>query len=87
MLFEISVINEKSQNIALFSKYIDPKNNMDDRQWFDEKISLSTFYGQKVSFIFKTTGGYEGDIDYDWSGWSRLRIITKRKLKKALDPF
>lgn len=77
VLFEISIIDGNSQSILLFSKYIDPKNNVKDRKWFDEQINLNPFAGQKVSFIFKTTGGPKGDRAADWAGWSRPQVVSK----------
>jgi len=74
VLFEIITIDEKFQKTLLFLKYIDPKNNVEDRKWFDERIDLSVFAGQRVSFVFKTTGGPEGNKDADWAGWSSPEV-------------
>lgn len=80
VLFEIKIIDAKSQSKSIFSKYIDPKNNIEDRKWFDERIDLSTFARQKVSFVFKTTGGPKNDISTDWAAWSSPAIISKVKI-------
>ena len=34
VLFEIIITDQKSKKHSLYSHYIDPKNNSDDRQWF-----------------------------------------------------
>ena len=88
VLFEVSIVYEKSQKKILFSRYIDPKNNIADRKWWDEQIDLSAFAGKKVSFIFKTTGGTKGDLVCDWAGWSNPQISRlsgrKNTMKTAL---
>ena len=75
VLFEVIIVNEKSQKYVIFSRYINPKNNVEDRKWFDINLNLKAFAGQKVSFIFKTTGGTNRDLTYDWAGWSSPKII------------
>ena len=82
VLFEITVVDKKSQKNVIFSRYIDPKNNVEDRKWFDINLSLKAFAGQKVSFIFKTTGGPKGDLNYDWAGWSSPQMILTGSEKK-----
>ena len=85
VLCEISVIDDTPKNTLIFSKYIDPKNNMEDRRWFDEEVDLSEFSGQEVSFVFKTDGGPAGNTAYDWSGWSYVQI--KWELEVALSDY
>jgi hypothetical protein len=77
VLFKIIIVDEKSQNNVIFSRYIDPKNNVEDRKWFDTNLNLKAFAGQKVSFIFKTTCGSKGSGAYDWAGWSRPQITSR----------
>ena len=79
VLFEISIVGENSQNILLFSQYIDPKNNKADRKWFDKKVNLSTLAGRKRSFIFKTSGGPKSTTAYDWAGWSNPQLTSLKK--------
>jgi hypothetical protein len=76
VLFELSLINEESQNTLLFSQYIDPKNNMEDRKWFDVQVDLAALAGQKVTFIFETKGGPDNNIYFDWAGWSRPQVVS-----------
>lgn len=87
VVFEIHIVDEESQDILIFSKYIDPKNNIEDRKWFDEEVDLNNFSGQEVSFVFKTTGGSKGNISYDWSGWSNARITSEAELALADYPI
>jgi hypothetical protein len=54
----------------VFHRYIDPKNNPEDRRWFDERVDLSQFGGQAVDVIFEAGPGPSGNSDFDWGGWS-----------------
>ena len=60
----------------VFYKYLDPKNNPDDRHWQDFSVALDTYNGQEVEIIFETDPGPYGNSDYDWAGWSEPVIIT-----------
>jgi hypothetical protein len=57
-------------------RYIDPKNNPADRRWIDVEVPLKTFAGQSVDLVLTTLPGPAGDINYDWAGWSGLRIVA-----------
>jgi len=67
-----------NQVIDLYSSYIDPKNNLQDRQWKPEKIDLSAYRGQDVTLIFKTDGGEAGDLQFDWAGWGEPAILVAK---------
>ena len=75
VLFKISIVNEKFQNNLIYSRYIDPKNNIEDRKWYNEQIDLNAFAGQKATFTFKTTSGPDKNINYDWAGWAQPQIL------------
>lgn len=59
----------------VFQRIIDPKNNPDDRRWFDERVDLSKFGGQAVEIIFEALPGQAGNFDFDWGGWSTPVLI------------
>jgi len=86
VLFEISIVDKESQNILLFSKYVDPKNNAEDRRWFDAQIDLSTFAGQMVSFIFRTDRGTNDNNAADWAGWSTPQLVSYSRILTAENP-
>lgn len=54
----------------LFSKYIDPKHNPEERRWNDGDVDLSAYRGQTVDLLLTTTPGPKGDTAYDWAAWS-----------------
>lgn len=76
VLFEVRIVDERGHTTQIFSKYIDPKKNTEDRKWFDYNLDLQAFSGQKVSCVLKTTGGPEANLDYDWAGWSDPQLIS-----------
>lgn len=73
--FEVVVQNEGMEQIV-FSRYIDPKNNANDRRWFDECVSLEKFANQDIKLSFVTSPGPAGDDHYDWAGWSNPVLMN-----------
>jgi Gpi18-like mannosyltransferase len=52
---------------VLFSRFIDPKRKAEDRRWHDEAVDLSGWSGRPIVLVFSTTGGPEGNQEYDWA--------------------
>jgi hypothetical protein len=75
--FEIAVIDQKAAKIQIFSSYINPKANAEERKWNEHDVDLKDYAGQNVSFILSTTYGPRGNGDYDWAGWSTPQIRLK----------
>lgn len=73
--FEV-LVQDGNSSQKVFSKYIDPKQNITDRRWHDEVVDLSRYGGKEVSLSFVTTPGYQGNDRFDWAGWSNPRIAT-----------
>lgn len=74
-LFTITVGNLLKEK-PIFSKFIDPKNNLEDQKWHDFEIDLSNFGGKKVKLNF-ITSTEEGKNDYCWAIWSRPHLVQK----------
>ncbi len=72
------IIEVKTINIdkIIFDKYIDPRNNTNDRKWFDYKIDLIEFANKKIELILKTQNGGKNNY-YDHAGWSNPIIDAK----------
>jgi tetratricopeptide (TPR) repeat protein len=68
-------IQSESDDHTIFSKYIDPKNNIQDRRWYFETINLSKYQGQTVKITLETQAGPDGDPRYDWAGWAAPKLI------------
>jgi 4-amino-4-deoxy-L-arabinose transferase-like glycosyltransferase len=81
VIFEILAKDGKEER-KLFSKYIDPKNKIEDRKWHDEVVDLSRYGGKEVSLSFVTTPGFNHNGDFDWAGWSYPKIVTNNGLVK-----
>ena len=69
----------------MFSQYLDPCQNSDDRHWFDHQIDLAAFAGQEVEIILRSYPGREigvaaGDYDADWFSWANPRVTQRPHL-------
>lgn len=73
-------IRSEQRPDALYRVYqniIDPKNNPEDRRWFDERVDLRQFGGQHVEIVFEALPGTANNFDYDWGGWSQPVLIDE----------
>ncbi len=62
---------------SIFKRYIDPKENTQERKWFDERVPLTAFEGKTIALLFRTSAGPRGDTEYDWAGWSEPAIVNE----------
>ncbi len=86
VLFEIYLYDIKSNNLEeLFSRYIDPKNNMSERRWFTYLAGLKKYEGRDLIISFVTSGGprfnlTNGKINWwrqiDFAGWGEAALLT-----------
>ncbi|MFB0518110.1 MAG: sulfatase [Acidobacteriota bacterium] len=90
ILFTIKGINKNGEIHQLFTHYIDPKHNEDDRQWFDGKLDLSPFEGEKLKIVLETLGSNlragqppeKGDVRYDYAVWSNPVVYSGEEEEK-----
>jgi hypothetical protein len=75
-------ISCEGQRKRFFNKYIDPKNNPQDRHWHDFLIDLHEFANNKITVILQTKPGPHDDINSDWAGWSDLRIQSAESTRQ-----
>jgi hypothetical protein len=71
VIFNI-LIETENKTEKVFSKYIDPKNNLEDRQIIDFSIDLSEYGNNTVSIIFVTEAGMNSN--YDSAHWINPRF-------------
>ena len=79
VLFEVIIVDPNARDTRLFSEYIDPKKNAEERKWLDYNVDLKAFSGEEVSFVFRTDGGPNRNTDFDWAAWSDPQIISERQ--------
>lgn len=73
----VRVLDDPEMLYRVFHRYIDPKNDPNDRCWFDEREDLGRFGGQSVEIIFETLPGPAGDANFDWGGWSTPVLVNE----------
>ena len=62
---------------SLYSRYIDPKHNIEDRRWVGVKIPLRRFAGQAIRVVLSTSPGPMKNADFDWAIWGEPQILLK----------
>lgn len=73
VLFEVSARGDEG-NEMLFSEWVDPKNNPEDRRWIDGVVDLQAFLGEPLTLLLSTSPG-ETPV-WDWAGWGGLRLAS-----------
>lgn len=73
VLFTVSM-EENGRNRTLFSRWVDPKNNPEDRRWIDGMVDLSPYLGQPITLTLSTSPG--DSLEWDWAGWGALRLAA-----------
>jgi len=78
VIFQITVRDpvETKPDQIVYSRLIDPKNNIDHRTWIDGQVDLNKWQGQLTLISFITTPGPANNDYYDWAGWGEPRMIT-----------
>lgn len=85
VIFEI-YINETGKEEKIFSKYVDPKNNPENRSWYFSDLNLSQYRKRKINMSFVTLPGPNGSNAYDSAGWGDILLKTSKSEEK-LDIF
>ncbi len=83
--FQISSISPLSGNQILYSRYIDPKNNPEERQWLSERIPIEKILDSKATIVFETFTGERPDSKNggsDWAFWANPRLTSKGREEK-----
>ena len=70
VLFKVELDEGTGETVKLFSQYINPKAVEPDRKWHDAEVDLSLYEGQRVTLIFSTDPGPEGNNAFDHAAWS-----------------
>lgn len=75
VLFEILVASSADREVIVHSRYIDPKVDPEARRWFDERVNLTSFEGQRVTISLSTKPGPANDSLFDEALWSHPRLL------------
>jgi len=59
----------------VFTRYVNPKFNPNDRRWRNFLVDLSAWAGDTVNLSLITTAGPAGDWAFDWAGWAEPQIV------------
>jgi hypothetical protein len=59
----------------IYSQYVDPKHQQQDRRWIPIQVDLAAFQGKIVHLILTVNSGPAGDLRYDWAGWAEPRLV------------
>lgn len=76
--FIVEVENENSTRM-IFHKYMDPKNILQDREWFDVELNMSAYSEKEVTISFIVLPGPNSDNRFDWAYWGRPIIVAQGK--------
>ncbi|MBN1252321.1 MAG: hypothetical protein JXA16_09290 [Bacteroidales bacterium] len=77
VVFEIFIENNDETN-KVFSKYLNPQKNKQDRGWHDFELDLSDYEDQEITIKFLTLPGPNNNYNYDWAYWGEPRIENKK---------
>lgn len=81
VLFSVVVQPKDGAPASVFERKVDPRNNLEDRRWFDEAVDLSPYLGQTVTIHLVTAPGKNDQAD--WSGWGDIRLTGPTETPKA----
>jgi hypothetical protein len=84
VLFKVSMVEEQTVE-TIFSRWVDPKNNPEDRRWLDGSVDLGPYLGQPITLELSTSPGESSAAD--WAGWGGLRLVdSPDKVVPSLSP-
>ena len=84
--FDIEIASgSTTENI--FSRVLQPKQNIGDRGWHNFILPLKKFSGETISLTFSTSGSRD-DLSYCWSVWGWAKVVQiKKSLPDDLQPY
>jgi hypothetical protein len=73
--FDVFVQRANDAQQKVFSKYLDPKHNENERHWFEERVPLGDAGDQDVRITLATDAGPAKDFTADWAIWAEPQVI------------
>jgi len=81
VLFKIIMYDDQGGH-EIFSRYINPNENAEERKWLDSEIKLDQYANKNVAIYFVTTPGPNNNNRFDWAYWGDPKILQARQLDK-----
>ena len=82
---DIEIPGQGTQNV--YSRYINPKANQDERRFIDEKVALTEIQDVTATVIFRTFRGEtaaDQNNDSDWAVWGHPRLVSNGRVAERL---
>ena len=76
--FEVFLKPKNGEERRLFSRYIDPKRNANERVFIPVAVDLEQYAHQDVVLSLVTDPGPRGDNSFDWAGWTDPIVASQR---------
>lgn len=70
----VIIIQEGIRRDTVFRRYLNPRDSLSHRRWFDEDISLQPYVGKLVSITFAADVGPQRNDVGDFFAWSEPRL-------------
>ena len=64
---------------TVYRRFLTPRTRQDQRRWFNETVSLTSYRGSDIRLIFTTTTGPSDDASADWFAWSKPVLSLPRR--------
>jgi hypothetical protein len=81
--FSVFVSRANNARTKVYSRYLDPKHNPDDRRWVEGRVSLRAFRNQDVQIILATEPGSANDVNFDWALWAEPQIMLHDEMESG----
>ena len=79
MEFTVLIKGADNKETKVYSRYIDPKHNEQDRHWMGVRIPLRPFAGQAIRVVLSTSPGPANNTESDWAVWAEPEVLLDGK--------
>lgn len=69
-------VQTHSTTREVFSTYMNPAQNITQKQWVEQSVSLAEYGGTTINIIFATEPGPTGSNAYAWSYWGEPMLLS-----------
>ncbi len=72
--FVVMVQEAGGRKYELMRRFIDPRHNETDRQWYAVSLDLGAYATQRVHLVLMVLPGPSGHAMFDWAGWRQPMV-------------